>query len=71
MKAYLTPTPAYTYTPGASGVGTVDLRGINDFDVANLSLIVNHTRGIPIYAAGSDFLSKVAYFIVSAGMAEL
>ncbi len=51
MKKFI--TPAYTFTPGASGVGTVDLTGISAFNVKNLVAIINQTRGVVIYATGS------------------
>lgn len=51
MKKFITPT--YTFTKGASGVGTVDLSGISSFDVKNLVSIINQTRGEVIYATGS------------------
>jgi len=50
-KAFLTPT--YTFTPGASGVGTVNLSGISPFDVKRLAAIINQTRGVTIYATGA------------------
>jgi hypothetical protein len=48
MKAFI--TPSYTFTPGPSGSGTVDLSSISGFDVKKLSAIINQTRGVPIYA---------------------
>lgn len=54
MKKFITPT--YTFTPGASGVGTVDLSGISGFDKKNLVSIINQTRGVIIYATGSTAL---------------
>jgi hypothetical protein len=50
-KAFI--TPAYTFTPGLPGVGTVAL-SIADFDVKRLAAIINQTRGVVIYATGSD-----------------
>jgi hypothetical protein len=50
-KAFISPT--YTFTPGASGVGTVNLSGISAFDVKRLVAVVNQTRGVVIYATGS------------------
>jgi hypothetical protein len=46
-------TPAYTFTPGASGVGTVTLLGLAAFDVRRLVAIINQTRGVVIYSTGS------------------
>lgn len=47
MKNYI--TPAYTFTPGASGVGTI-ATGIVNFDIKLLVAIVNITRETIIYA---------------------
>ena len=46
-------TPAYTFTPGGSGVGTVNLSGISGFDVKKLVCIINQTAGVTIYATGT------------------
>jgi hypothetical protein len=51
MKSFI--TPAYTFTPGASGVGTVNLSGIAEFNVKFLVAIINQTRGTVIFATGS------------------
>ena len=51
MKKFI--TPSYTFTPGASGVGTVDLSGISSFDKKNLVAIINQTLGVVIYATGN------------------
>ena len=48
MKSFITPT--YTFTPGASGVGTVDLSGIPSFEIKSLVAIINQTRGVVIYS---------------------
>ena len=50
MKQFITPT--YTFTPGASGVGTVNLSGIASFDIKYLLAIINQTRGVVIYSTG-------------------
>ena len=50
-KAFISPT--YTFTPGASGVGTVNLSGISSFNAKFLAAIINQTRGVTIYATGS------------------
>lgn len=42
-------TPSYTFTPGASGVGTIDTN-IVGFDVKLLYAIINITREVIIYA---------------------
>ena len=39
---------------GASGVGFVNLLGIDQFDVARLVAIINQTRGILIYSTASS-----------------
>lgn len=51
MKSFITPN--YTFTPGASGVGTVNLSGIANFNIKYLLAIINQTRGVTIYATGS------------------
>ena len=51
MKSFITPN--YTFTPGASGVGTVALSGIAGFNIKYLVAIINQTRGVTIYATGS------------------
>lgn len=50
MKQFV--TPSYTFTPGASGVGTLDLFGIADFDARKLVAVINQTRGVVIYSTG-------------------
>lgn len=52
MKAFITPT--YTFTPGASGVGTVDLSNIPSFDIRRLIAIINQTDGVIIYTTASE-----------------
>jgi len=54
MKSFI--TPAYTFTPGVSGVGTVNLTGITDFNVKKLVSIINQTRGEIIYSTASTDL---------------
>lgn len=51
MKSFI--APAYTFTTGASGVGTVDLSGISGFNIKYLVSIINQTKGKIIYATGS------------------
>lgn len=51
MKKFIAPT--YTFTPGASGVGTVNLSGIASFDIKYLVCIINQTDGIVIYSTAS------------------
>lgn len=51
MKQFITPT--YIFSPGASGVGFVNLTGISEFNIKYLVSIINQTRGIIIYATGS------------------
>jgi len=54
MKSFI--APAYTFTPGVSGVGTVNLSGISGFNKKFLVSIINQTRGIIIYSTASDTL---------------
>lgn len=51
MKQFIAPT--YTFTPGASGVGTLDLSGIVDFNVKYLVAVINQTTGALVYSTGS------------------
>ncbi len=44
-------SPAYTFTPGISGVGTINLSGISGFDFKKLVAIINMTRGEVIFAS--------------------
>jgi hypothetical protein len=58
MKSFITPT--YTFTPGISGVGTINLSGINNFNVNRLVAIINQTTGSLIYSTADpnlDFTS--------------
>jgi hypothetical protein len=43
----------YTFTPGVSGVGAVNLYGIKNFDISRLVAIINQTKGEVIYATGA------------------
>jgi len=52
MSSYI--TPSYTFTPGPSGLGTVNLSGIDNFDVKRLVAIVNQTAGTVIYSSGNS-----------------
>jgi hypothetical protein len=54
MKAFISPT--YTFTPGASGVGTVNLSGIIGFNIKYLVAIINQTRGVIIYSTANASL---------------
>lgn len=51
MKDFISTT--YTFSPGASGVGTVTLSGISSFDSKKLVAIINQTRGVVIYSTGA------------------
>ena len=55
MKRFI--TPSYTFTPGTSGVGTINLSGIVPFDIKRLVAIINiDYNNQVIYAAGdSDY----------------
>jgi hypothetical protein len=50
MKSFI--TPSYTFSPGASGVGTLTLSGIEEFNARQLVAVINQTRGVVIYATG-------------------
>jgi hypothetical protein len=54
MKSFI--APAYTFTPGTSGVGTVNLSGISGFNIKFLVSIINQTRGEIIYSTASSAL---------------
>ena len=54
MKSFI--APSYTFTPGASGVGSVNLSGISGFDVKYLVSIINQTRGELVYSTASATL---------------
>ncbi len=51
MKSFI--APAYTFTTGASGVGTVNLSGISGFNIKYLVSIINQTKGQIIYVTGT------------------
>lgn len=65
MKKYL--TPYYTFTPGASGVGTIDTN-ITNFDIKLLTAIINVTKESIIY---SPVLSGRGYTSISGGIITL
>jgi len=52
MSNYI--TPAYTFSPGPSGVGFVNLSGINNFDIKRLVAVVNQTQGVIIYSSANS-----------------
>jgi hypothetical protein len=52
MKSFI--VPSYTFVTGASGVGSVDLSGIANFNKKYLVAIINQTAGVVIYATGSQ-----------------
>ena len=54
MKSFISPT--YTFTPGASGVGTVNLSGISAFNIKYLVSIINQTTGEIVYSTASPSL---------------
>lgn len=54
MKKFI--SPSYTFTPGASGAGTVTLTGIPNFKIKSLISIINQTDGIVIYSTASQSL---------------
>ena len=47
MKSFI--TPKYTFTPGASGVGTLNLSGISSFDIKRLVAVINLNTNTLIY----------------------
>ncbi len=51
MKSFL--QPAYTFVPGASGVGTLNLSAISSFSMKRLVAVINQTSGIVIYSTAS------------------
>lgn len=51
MKDFISTT--YTFTPGASGIGTINLSGISNFDPKKLVAIINQTQGVVIYSTGA------------------
>lgn len=54
MKSFI--APSYTFTPGVSGVGTVNLSGISGFDIKYLVSIINQTKGEIVYSTASTSL---------------
>lgn len=54
MKSFIAPT--YTFTPGVSGVGTIDLSGISSFNIKYLVSIINQTKGEIVYSTASASL---------------
>ena len=51
MKSFITPT--YIFTPGLSGVGSINLSSIEKFDIKRLVAIINITNNIIIYNVAS------------------
>lgn len=51
MKQFI--TPSYTFSPGLSGVGYIDLYGIENFEIKRLVSVINQTQGIVIYSTAS------------------
>jgi hypothetical protein len=47
MKSFITPT--YTFTPGAAGIGTLNLSGISNFDIKRLLAVINARTNTLIY----------------------
>lgn len=44
----------YVFSPGSSGAGYVDLISVDDFDISRVISIINQTKGVVIYATGSE-----------------
>jgi hypothetical protein len=51
MKKFITPT--YTFIPGVSGAGTLNLSGITNFNVKYLVAVINQTTGQLVYSTAS------------------
>ena len=51
MKKFI--TPSYTFSPGLSGIGSVEL-DVEDFDIKRLVSIINTTKGEIIYIPTSS-----------------
>lgn len=51
MKSFI--TPSYIFTPGLSGVGTINLLGISNFDIKRLVAIININSNVIIYNVAS------------------
>lgn len=51
MKQLVSFDPAFT--PGLSGVGTLDFSGYTGFELNKLYAVINTTRGTPIYVPGT------------------
>jgi hypothetical protein len=66
MKTFI--RPSYTFTPGASGAGTVDLSSISGFDIKKLVAIINQTDGVVIYSTGA---AATRYTSEAAGVVTL
>jgi hypothetical protein len=58
MKQFI--TPFYIFVPGATGVGYIDLKSIQNFDVKRLVAIINQTQGKIIYSAASEAFKYLA-----------
>jgi hypothetical protein len=54
MKAFI--TPIYIFTPGIAGAGTVNLLGIDDFNIKRLVAVINQTSGSIIYSTADPAL---------------
>jgi hypothetical protein len=52
MKSFI--TPSYIFTPGISGVGTIDLLGIENFNIKRLVAIININSNVIIYNVASS-----------------
>ena len=66
MKSFITPT--YIFTPGASGVGTINLSTISNFDIKRLVSIININSNIIIYNVANPL---AGYTTVSNGVVTL
>ena len=66
MKSFITPT--YVFTPGLSGVGTIDLSSVSNFDIKRLVAIINISSNVIIYNVAN---ASAGFTTVSNGVVTL
>ena len=66
MKSFITPT--YVFTPGLSGVGTIDLSSVSNFDIKRLVAIINIDSNVIIYNVAN---SSAGFTTVANGVITL
>ncbi len=59
MKKFI--TPSYVFSPGASGIGYVDI-AVESFDIKKLVAIINTTRGVLLYNPASPTIGLHSNF---------